>query len=183
MSMRNTVLQRSTLLACAASFLFAGAASAQQAAPDIPPVTFKISLAHALPQEGGISPDCVELSRRLPMRFGSITRCAPTVFRVPFGEQAELALPTGSSIRVLPVTVLRDHLHMQVELPGVVNTRLQMRHGRPVILGGLPHEGGLLIIQVVPEFADYLKDPARPSGRRPATSGPELIEVNSNEDP
>ena len=178
--MRHATLERTTLLACAVSLLFAGAASAQQAAPDIPPITFKISIARAHPQEGGITPDCVELARRLPMRFGSISGCAPTVFHVPFGERAELALPTGSSIRVLPVTVLRDHLHMQFELPGVVNTRLQMRHGRPVIVGGLPHEGGLLIIQVVPEFADYLRDPAR---RGPATSGPELIEVNSSEDP
>ncbi len=183
MSMRHTVLQRSTLLACAASFLFAGVASAQRATPDIPPITFKISLARALPQEGGIAPECIELARRLPMRFGSITGCAPTVFRVPFGEHAELALPTGSNIRVLPVTVLRDHLHMQFELPGVVNTRLQMRHGRPVIIGGIPYEGGLLIIQVVPEFSDYLKGPGRPSRRGPATSGPELIEVNSSEDP
>ncbi len=181
--MRHTVLQRSALYMCAASLFLAGAAAAQQAEPEIPPITFKISLARALPQEGGISPDCMELARRLPMRFGSITRCAPTIFRVPFGEHAELALPTGSSIRVVPVTVLRDHLHMQFELPGVVNTRLQMRHGRPVIIGGIPHEGGLLIIQVVPEFADYLKGPARRSRPGPARSGPELIEVNSNEDP
>ena len=63
MSMRHATLERTTLLACAASFLFAGAASAQQAAPDIPPITFKISIARALPQEGGITADCVELAQ------------------------------------------------------------------------------------------------------------------------
>jgi hypothetical protein len=162
------------MLAFASSLVIAGAVSAQEAPRDIPPITFKISVARALPQDGAIDPDCVELSRRLPMRFGSLTRCAPRVFRVPFGERAQMQLPTGSDIRVLPVTVLRNQLHMQLELPGVVNTRLQMTHGRPVILGGLPHEGGLLIIQVVPEFSHYLKGPERPVQR-----GPKLIEVNS----
>lgn len=176
--MHRSSLYRPALLTFAAGFLLAGAASAQEVSRDIPPVTFKISIARALPQEGGIEPDCLELSRRLPMRFGSISHCAPRVFRVPFGERAEMQLPTGSAIRILPVQVHRDQLHMQFELPGVVNTRLQMTHGRPVIMGGLPHEGGLLIIQVVPEFSHYLKGPARQ--KRP---GPKLYEVNSTEGP
>ncbi len=172
--MRPTLVHRPALLALAAGFLVAGAASAQDAPRDIPPITFKISVARALPQGSGIDPDCLELSRRLPMRFGSITRCAPRVFRVPFGERAEMSLPNGSTIRVLPVQVHRNQLHMQFEMPGVVNTRLQMTHGRPVIMGGLPHEGGLLIIQVVPEFSHYLKDT-----RPPRQAGPKRYDVNS----
>jgi len=174
--MRRSSLCRPALLTFAASLLFAGAASAQEDARDIPPVTFKISVARALPQEGGVAQDCLELSRRLPMRFGSLTGCAPRVFRVPFGEYAVMKLPTGSAIRILPVQVHRDQLHMQFELPGVVNTRLQMAHGRPVIMGGLPHEGGLLIIQVVPEFSHYLREP-----ERPGPPGPKLYEVNSTD--
>ena len=172
--MRRSSLCRPALLTFAAGFLFAGAVSAQEETRDIPPVTFKISVARALPEGGGIDPDCLELSKRLPMRFGSLTKCAPRVFRVPFGERVQMTLPTGSAIQILPVTVLRNHLHMQFELPGVVNTRLQMTHGRPVILGGLPHEGGLLISQIVPEFSHYLKGP-----ERPGQTGPKLIEVNS----
>jgi hypothetical protein len=171
---RANAIHRSAVLAFASSLLIAGVASAQEAPRDIPPITFKISVAHALPQGGGIDPDCLELSRRLPMRFGSLTKCAPRVFRVPFGERVRMPLPTGATIQVLPVTILRNQLHMQFELPGIVNTRLQMTHGRPVILGGLPYEGGLLIIQVVPEFSHYLKGPERPGQR-----GPKLIEVNS----
>ncbi len=174
--MRCSSLCRPALLTFAAGFLFAGAASAQEEVRDIPPVTFKISVARALPQEGGVDPACLELSRRLPMRFGSLRGCAPRVFRVPFGEYAVMQLPTGSAIRILPVQVHRNQLHMQFELPGVVNTRLQMAHGRPVIMGGLPHEGGLLIIQVVPEFSDYLMEPARPE-----PPGPKLYEVNSTD--
>ncbi len=174
--MYRSSLFRPALRTFAVGLLLAGAASAQEDARDIPPVTFKISIARALPQEGAVDPDCLELSRRLPMRFGSIRGCAPRVFRVPFGEYAVMQLPTGSAIRILPVQVHRNQLHMQFELPGVVNTRLQMAHGRPVIMGGLPHEGGLLIIQVVPEFSHYLKEPAGREHR-----GPKLIEVNSTD--
>lgn len=162
-------------LAAALGFFFGGSAAAQDQLPrDIPPITFKISVALALPQEGQIDPDCLELSRRLPMRFGSLTHCAPRVFRVPFGERAEMELPTGSVVSVLPVQVHRDQLHMQFELPGMVNTRLQMTHGRPVIMGGIKYDGGLLIIQVVPEFAEYIRE-AQPE----IPSGPKVYEINS----
>jgi hypothetical protein len=34
----------------------------------------------------------------------------------------------------------------------MVNTRLQMTSGSPVIVGGPKHRGGNLILQIIPEY-------------------------------
>ncbi len=158
----------------------AGEAKAQEEAAlstprDIPPVELQVSVAFARQQDGAIDPACLDLSRRLPMKFGSLQMVRQERLQVPFGETASLVLPEGDEIRVLPISVHRNQLHMLFEMPGVVSTRMQMSSGRPVILGGIRRGDGLLIIQVQPDFGDYLIEPTAP----PVRSGPVVRQVST----
>ena len=67
-------------------------------------------------------------------------------------ESGRLLLPEGREVRFLPISVLHRKLHMQVEMPGILNTRMRMTSGRGVILGGVEHGAGYLIVYMVPNF-------------------------------
>jgi hypothetical protein len=161
----------------------AGDARAQEEAAssfagDIPPIELHVSVVFASEQPGEIEPACLDLSRRLPMKFGSIRMVREERLRVPFGETASFGLPEGEEIRVLPISVHRNQLHLLFEMPGVMSTRMQLSSGRPVILGGIRRGDGLLIIQVQPDFGDYLIDPDAP----PVRSGPVVRQVSTPQD-
>ena len=60
--------------------------------------------------------------------------------------------PQGQEVRLLPISIVNRELHMQVEMPGRVNTRMRMTSGRGVILGGVRHDDGYLIVHLQPVF-------------------------------
>ncbi len=93
------------------------------------------------------------LKKRLgPIRVGSLRKVGNWAFHLRMGQAGALALPTGAQLRIVPLSIIRERLHLRVQLPGVVNTRLQMTSGRPVIVGGPRHKGGNLIVQIIPEY-------------------------------
>lgn len=147
------------------------------AAPDLvgaqtesPPIRFDVQVVHGSNQitPARLDPECEEIRKRLPMQFSYLEMLKRESLTLSFGEQGRLALPTGHPINLLPISIVRDRLHLQFQMENVVDTRLQMRSGRPVIFGGGMYKRGQIIIMVTPDFRAHLKgrSPASPRGPR-----------------
>ena len=151
-------LTRSTPLGIAAALALgvlgsplARADSEARLAP--PSVLVRALVVHAEKKAGQVDWICEKLRRKLaPMNFGTLRVVRQRQFKLAFGELGRLDLPEGREVRFLPISVLHRQLHMQVEMPGLVNTRMRMTSGRGVILGGVEHGDGYLIIHMVPSF-------------------------------
>lgn len=151
-------------------------AAAVASAQDARPVDLELRVIYAQKEKGVVDPDCVEIQKQLPMPFGSLQTVQSQRFRLTPGDVAQFELPTGRPVRMVPVSVVGSHLHMQFEMSGVMNTRLQMESGQPVIVGGERHGAGQLILELTPTF-DALEGPAAPSASRPA--GPTVRPVRT----
>ncbi len=151
-------------LALAACFVVGSSAHAQQR------VQFEVMVAQAFDREGAIDPECRQLSQRLPMRYGTIRLVHQRMFDLDFGKAATLQLPSGRLLSFLPIQVVDRRLHLQYRMSDVVNTRLQLVSGLPVILGGEPLDGGFLIVQLTPSFVPAetrtVERPSGPAGPR-----------------
>ncbi len=135
-------------------------------------VRLKVLVVYASPKEGKIDPACTELHQRLlraNMNLKSLRVVGERRFKLDFGHQEQMLLPSGRQLRFLPITIVKNELHMQFEVPDVINTRLRLASGRPVILGGHRHGEGQLIVQVVPKF-HIVKATHKP--RAPAPANP-----------
>jgi len=119
-------------------------------------IALSILIAHGsqdeIDAEGGIDAQCAALSRRLPVSFSTLRAKAQRCFNLAFGERAEMALPSGGSVQFLPISVVDDRLHVQVEMPGVLNTRLRTLTGRAVIVAAGKDDIGQLFIELTPSF-------------------------------
>ncbi len=116
-------------------------------------VLVRTMVVHAEKKAGQVDWICEKLRKKLaPMNFGTLRVVQRRQFKLAFGESGRLLLPEGREVRFLPISVLHRKLHMQVEMPGVLNTRMRMTSGRGVILGGLEHGDGYLIVHMVPNF-------------------------------
>ncbi len=138
----------------AAALVALAAAPAMAEPPKTKPqVTVRVLIAHAMKEGSQTDPRCEQLRKRLgPMRFGSLRAVQERQFLLHMGENGAMVLPTGARLRVVPLSIVRKRLNVRVEVPGVVNTRLQMTSGRPVIVGGPRHSGGHLIVEITPEY-------------------------------
>jgi len=136
------------------------------------PIVFEVIVVHGSTREGVIEESCAAIHSRLKMmRFRSLRMVQQQVFSISLGHPVGMQLPTGKQLRLMPIAVLSGRLHLQFEVPGVVNTRLALENGRPVILGGARHQDGQLIIEVTPRFtAD--------AGPHPTPRGPDLERIN-----
>jgi hypothetical protein len=138
--------------AAAATLLVLGASPAS-AEPREQPIAVRVMVAHARVEQGRVDPECESLQKQLaPLNFGSLHAVQLRTFRLHMGQRGAIALPTGAELRIVPLSIIRKRLNLRVEVPGTVNTRLQMSSGKPVIVGGPRHEGGHLIVQIIPEY-------------------------------
>lgn len=116
-------------------------------------VLVRALVVHAEKKTGQVDWICEKLRRKLqPMNFGTLRVVQRRQFKLAYGESGRLALPGGREVRFLPISVLHRQLHMQVEMPGLVNTRMRMTNGRGVVLGGVEDGAGYLIVHMVPNF-------------------------------
>jgi hypothetical protein len=126
---------------------------AQSAHADPEMVHIQVFIAHASPSGNEVDPECSRLKKRLgPMKVGSLHKVGNQAFDLRFGEAGDMSLPTGAKLRIVPLSIIRERLHLRVQVPGMVNTRLEMTSGSPVIVGGPKHRGGNLILQIIPEY-------------------------------
>jgi hypothetical protein len=113
----------------------------------------RVLIALAVAEGAEVEPRCKELRKRLgPMHVGSLRALHEEIFRLRMGEQGALTLPTGANLRIVPLAIIRQRLNLRVQVPGIVNTRLQTTSGRAVIVGGPRYQGGHLIVQIIPEY-------------------------------
>jgi hypothetical protein len=173
-----TALRRSTALALAAiAFAAPGAradepqlslapapsaATGQQS--NLPPVTIRVVVANASEAEGEIDARANDIYEHLPARFHSIQLIEERTIQVQFGDRGELALPTGATVRLMPVAVHDNQLHLQLEIPEVLNTSMRMSNSRAFYVGGVEGPNGTLILKLVPDFSAYIvKKDGRPA--------------------
>lgn len=128
--------------------------------PRMPPITIRISVASANEAEGEVDPKASDIFEHLPNRFHSIHMIEERTIEVWLGERAEVALPTGSTVSLLPVAVHNQQLHLQLDMPEVLNTSMRMSNSRALYVGGVGYGDGTLIFKLVPEFSAYIKPPA-----------------------
>lgn len=130
-------------------------------APDrMPPITIRISVATASEAEGAVDPKASDIFEHLPNRFHSISLIEERTISVFPGERAEVPLPSGASVTLLPVAVHNRQLHMQLDMPEVLNTRMRLSNSRALYVGGVGYGDGTLVFKLVPEFSAYLDGPA-----------------------
>ncbi len=116
-------------------------------------VSVNVLIARADSSPGRDDVECRELRRQLgPMQVGGLHLVEKRQFRLRFGENGAILLPAGGEVRVMPINIHKRRLHMQLQMPGRMNARMQMRAGKPVILVGPRHHDGYIVVQIVPLF-------------------------------
>lgn len=125
----------------------------------IPPITIRISVATASEAKGEMDPRAIDIYEHLPAKFQSIQMIEERTISVLFGEVARVSLPTGAEVRLTPVAVHGGQLHMQLEMPELLNTSMRMANSRAFYVGGVPYGGGTLVFKLVPEFSAYVEAP------------------------
>lgn len=144
-------------------------------------VSFQIRVCLGSEGEGGVDPECESIQAQLPKRFGTLKLQQQGELALELGQPQGLVLPTGSEFYFRPISILERKLQMQVNMPGVVNTRVLLASGRSVILAGVRHEEGQLFVELSPRFIaptvpePMLAEPIRP--RRPRRNVPEVRQV------
>ena len=129
------------------------------------PVAFEVNVCLASQPEGEVDPECRSMQSQLPVRFGTLKLQQRRTVNSRFGEQGGIDLPTGSTVEIRPISIVESQLHMQLEMPGVMNTRLRLQSGRSVIVAGERHASGYLIIEVKPTFVPAPANPPDRGGR------------------
>jgi len=142
--------------------------SAKEAAA-IPPIVIRISVAYASEEQGEVDLAARDIYEHLPAKYRSIQMVDEQTIEVLFGEQARVKLPTGDEVRLLPVAVHGGQLHLQLEMPEVLNTSMRMANSRAFYVGGVPHGGGTLVFKLVPDFTAYIEAPPPQRAATPDT--------------
>lgn len=133
-----------------------------EAAParELPPIRIRLLIARASEVEGKVDPGARDIYEHLPAKYHSITLVEDRTVKVNLGDQAHVWLPTGSEVRLLPVAVHGGQLHMQIEMPDVLNTSMRLANSRAFYIGGVRLGEDTLVFKLVPEFSEYVTTPA-----------------------
>jgi len=127
------------------------------------PVHVQVLIALADPQYDSDDPDCAPIRRELgPVDVGHLRLVDRRMLQLGFGEHGAIILPIGSEVRLMPINVHQHRLHMQLVMPGRMNTRLQMLEGKPVIVGGPRMQHGHLLVRITSEFPSTGTTPEAP---------------------
>ncbi len=145
-------------------------APAPELARAIPPISIRFSVAFASEEEGDLDPAAHDIYERLPARYHSIRMIEERTIEVLFGEQVHVTLPTGAQVRLLPIAVHGGQLHLQLEMPQLLNTSMRMANSRAFYVGGVPYEHGTLVFKLVPEFSAYIEAPPSARAASPETT-------------
>lgn len=142
---------RPAALAAAVVLIGAGVVVAQSAGQ----ISLRVRVVQADERKGEIDKGCEDVPNILkPMRFGSLRLIQDRQLLLRLGQHGTVMLPTGEKVQLMPVSIHGKRLHMHVQAPKI-NGRLQMRHGKHVVVGGQPFRGGRLIVLIVPEFREF----------------------------
>jgi len=158
-------------LAFAAALVLAGFSPGEShAQATLPPITIHIVVALASERAGTVDAAAHDISEHLPAKYHSIRMIEERTIEVLFGEQAHVALPTGTEVRLTPVAVHGGQLHLQLEMPALLNTSMRMANNRAFYVGGVPYGDGTLVFKLVPEFSAYVEAPPVERAASPETT-------------
>jgi hypothetical protein len=133
--------------------LSAPPAQAQAQAPEARPVHLRVRVVHAAERPGEIDPQLRDIPRALgPMKFGTLRLIEQRQLQLGVGQAGHVPLPDRRELTMTPVAVEQRNMQMRLQMPGQVNSQLNMTPGRPVVLGGPRHEDGHVIVYIEPEF-------------------------------
>ncbi|HTO51791.1 MAG TPA: hypothetical protein VMR50_00275 [Myxococcota bacterium] len=134
----------------------------------LPPIQIRVSIARASVNDGAVDPQAQDIFAHLPAKYHSISMIEDRTVAVLLGEQAHVKLPTGGEVRLLPVAVHGGQLHLQLEMPDVVNTSMRLANSRAFYVGGVRLGEDTLVFKLVPEFAPYVSSPETRSAGVPS---------------
>jgi hypothetical protein len=140
-------------------------------ARELPPIRIHIVIARASEVVGIIDPGARDIYEHLPAKYHSITLVQDRTVSVNLGDQAHVWLPTGSEVRLLPVAVHGGQLHMQLEMPDVLNTSMRLANSRAFYIGGVRLGEDTLVFKLVPEFSEYVALPDANVAGTPVPNG------------
>ena len=146
-------------------------AEPETVARELPPIRIRLVIARASEVEGTVDPGARDIYEHLPAKYHSITLIEDRTVNVNLGDQAHVWLPTGSEVRLLPVAVHGGQLHMQLEMPDVLNTSMRMANSRAFYVGGVKLGEGTLVFKLVPEFSEYVSAPDTNVAGTPVPNG------------
>jgi hypothetical protein len=127
----------------------------------LPPIQIHLRIARASEAEGVVTPEAKDIAEHVPAKYHSLSVLEDKTVSVLLGEEAHVALPDGRELVLLPIAVHGQQLHVQLEIPNVVNTSMRLSDNRAVYIGGVrmdPQHGdqGTLVFQLIPKFSDYV---------------------------
>ena len=131
-------------------------AEPQAVARELPPIRIRLVIARASEVVGTVDPAARDIYEHLPAKYHSIVLVEDRTLSVNLGDQAHVWLPTGSEVRLLPVAVHGGQLHMQLEMPDVLNTSMRLANSRAFYIGGVRLGEDTLVFKLVPEFSEYV---------------------------
>jgi hypothetical protein len=140
------------------------AAPAVEPARELPPIRIRLVIARASEVEGAVDPGARDIYEHLPAKYHSIALIEDRTVDVNLGDQAHVWLPSGSEVRLLPVAVHGGQLHLQIEMPDVLNTSMRLANSRAFYIGGVRMGEDTMVFKLVPEFSDYVSTPSSVAG-------------------
>jgi hypothetical protein len=149
----------------------ANKAEPEVVARELPPIRIHIVIARASEVVGTVDPGARDIYEHLPAKYHSITLVQDRTVSVNLGDQAHIWLPTGSEVRLLPVAVHGGQLHMQLEMPDVLNTSMRMSNSRAFYVGGVKLGEDTMVFKLVPEFSEYVSPPTASVAGTPVPKG------------
>ena len=125
----------------------------------LPPIHIRMQIARASEEPGEVPAEARDIFEHLPSKYQSLSLIEDKTVAVLLGEQARIALPNGREVVLLPIAVHGGQLHMQLEMPDVVNTSMRLSDHRAFYVGGVRMDQGTLVFKLVPEFSAYVGEP------------------------
>jgi len=122
----------------------------------LPPIHIRMQIARASEEPGEVSPEARDIFEHLPSKYRSLSLIEDKTVAVLLGEQARVSLPNGREVVLLPIAVHGGQLHMQLEMPDVVNTSMRLSDHRAFYVGGVRMDQGTLVFKLVPDFSAYV---------------------------
>jgi len=141
------------LIAFLALLLFQGAAA--YASTD--PVTVEIGVVVASSKGSSVDPSLSSLRTKLQSMFSysSYTLLDRMKRRLAIGETGDFSLPGNRTMRVTPVDAPRNKVRLAVQImeggKNLLTTTLGLSRGGMVLVGGPPHQSGVLILLISAE--------------------------------
>jgi hypothetical protein len=124
------------------------------ATPEPQPVRIEFTVCEVAARPGPVDEECSVFQHQVHYSFGTMILREQQVTDIELGGAAELSVGGDSLLEVMPISVLGPRLNMQVQMPGIVNARVQLMLGRSAIFVG-QHNGTNLLIGVRPAFEPF----------------------------